>query len=192
MGTGSPILPAPTVPPKLSPGALTHTVSGQEQGKRNPKRCSSSLFSTEYIWKLPSSFSESSVQQEKKANLVTWPLPTPTHSSVHLSDCSSNIHWQTSLVVQWLRISLLMQGTRVQSLAQEDSTCLGATKPMCRNYSACMLQLRKPIALELVLCNKKSYYKEKPRYHNQKVATTWHSWRKPGHSNKNPMQPKIK
>ena len=29
-----------------------------------------------------------------------------------------------------------MQGTRVQSLVQEDPTCQGAAKPMCRNYWA--------------------------------------------------------
>ena len=39
----------------------------------------------------------------------------------------------TSLLVQWLRI-LPIQGTRVQSLVWEDSTCLGATGPMCHNY----------------------------------------------------------
>ena len=36
---------------------------------------------------------------------------------------------RASLVVQWLRIHLPMQGTQVQSLAQEDPTCHGATKP---------------------------------------------------------------
>ena len=39
-----------------------------------------------------------------------------------------------SLVVQWLRICLPMQGTWVQSLVQEDPTGLGATKTMCHNY----------------------------------------------------------
>ena len=39
-----------------------------------------------------------------------------------------------SLVAQWLRICLLMQGTRVQSLVQEDPTCHGATKPVHHNY----------------------------------------------------------
>ena len=38
-----------------------------------------------------------------------------------------------SLVVQWLRINLPMQETLVQSLAQEDSTCHVATKPVCHN-----------------------------------------------------------
>ena len=36
----------------------------------------------------------------------------------------------TSLMVQWLRIHLLMQGTQIQSLVWEDSTCQGATKPV--------------------------------------------------------------
>ncbi|KAJ8776418.1 hypothetical protein J1605_015533 [Eschrichtius robustus] len=40
---------------------------------------------------------------------------------------------QTSLVVQWLRIRLPMQGTRVRSLVREDPTCRGATKPVCHN-----------------------------------------------------------
>ena len=46
----------------------------------------------------------------------------------------------TSLVAQWLRISLPMQGTRVQALAQEDPTCHGAAKPVHHNYGACALE----------------------------------------------------
>ena len=45
-----------------------------------------------------------------------------------------------SLVIQWLRICLGMQGTRVQSLVQEDRTCCGATKPVCHNYWALGLE----------------------------------------------------
>ena len=40
----------------------------------------------------------------------------------------------TSLVIQWLRICLPMQGTWVPSLIQEDPTCHGASKPMNQNY----------------------------------------------------------
>ena len=40
----------------------------------------------------------------------------------------------TSLVVQWIRIRLPMQETRVQSLVWEDSTFLGATKSRCHSY----------------------------------------------------------
>ena len=44
------------------------------------------------------------------------------------------IHVAISLVVQWLRIRLPMQGTRVRALAQEDPTCRRATKPVRHNY----------------------------------------------------------
>ena len=47
---------------------------------------------------------------------------------------------RTSLVEQWLRTCLPMQGIWVQSLVQEDPTCCGATKPMCHNYWACALE----------------------------------------------------
>ena len=46
----------------------------------------------------------------------------------------------TSLVAQWLRICLPMQGTRVWALVREDPTCRGATKPVCHNYWACALE----------------------------------------------------
>ena len=39
-----------------------------------------------------------------------------------------------SLVAQWLRIRLPMQGTRVRALVREDPTCRGATKPVRHNY----------------------------------------------------------
>ena len=41
---------------------------------------------------------------------------------------------RTSLVAQWLRIRLPMQGTRVRALVREDPTCRGATKPVHHNY----------------------------------------------------------
>ena len=39
-----------------------------------------------------------------------------------------------SLVVQWLRICLPMQGTWVRALVWEDPTCHGATRPVSYNY----------------------------------------------------------
>ena len=39
-----------------------------------------------------------------------------------------------SLVAQWLRICLPMQGTRVRALVWEDPTCCGATRPVSHNY----------------------------------------------------------
>ena len=41
-------------------------------------------------------------------------------------------HW-ASLVAQWLRICLLMQGTRVRALVWEDPTCHGAAGPVSHN-----------------------------------------------------------
>ena len=38
-----------------------------------------------------------------------------------------------SLVAQWLRICLPMQGTQVRALVWEDPTCRGATKPVSHN-----------------------------------------------------------
>ena len=39
-----------------------------------------------------------------------------------------------SLVVQWLRIHLPLQRTRVRALVQKDPTCRGETKPVHHNY----------------------------------------------------------
>ena len=50
---------------------------------------------------------------------------------------SIKLDGRASLVVQWLRICLLMQGTRVRALVWEDSTCQGATGPVNHNYWAC-------------------------------------------------------
>ena len=45
-----------------------------------------------------------------------------------------------SLVAQWLRVRLPVQGTRVQALVREDPTCHRVTKPVCHNYRACSLE----------------------------------------------------
>ena len=41
---------------------------------------------------------------------------------------------EASLVAQWLRVCLPMQGTRVRALVWEDPTCRGATRPVSHNY----------------------------------------------------------
>ena len=58
-----------------------------------------------------------------------------------LQTISSCFYWlknitgaRVSLVAQWLRIRLPMQGTQVRSLVREDPTCRGATKPVRHNY----------------------------------------------------------
>ena len=62
-------------------------------------------------------------------------LMTPLSSKNFLKYPSYKIETRgTSLAVQWLRIHLLMQGTRVRSLIREDSTGHRATESMCHNY----------------------------------------------------------
>ena len=45
-----------------------------------------------------------------------------------------NTTFRASLVAQWLRIRLPMQGTRVRALVREDPTRHGATKPASHNF----------------------------------------------------------
>ena len=59
-------------------------------------------------------------------------LSTPNYQKIAIK--IKNLPWGTSLVAQWLRIHLPMQGTRVRSLIQEDPTCHGAAKPVRHNY----------------------------------------------------------
>ena len=59
---------------------------------------------------------------------------TKLQKSKHYGIGTKNRPMGTSQVCQWLRICLPMQGTWVQSLIWEDSTCHGATEPACRNY----------------------------------------------------------
>ena len=47
------------------------------------------------------------------------------------------INFRASLVAQWLRICLLMQGTRVRALVWEDPTCHRAAGPVSHNCWAC-------------------------------------------------------
>ena len=84
-----------------------------------------------------------------------------------------------SLVAQWLRICLPVQGTRVRALVREHPTCRGATEPVCHDYWACALepashnywahesQLLKPVRLEPVLRHKRSHWDEKPAHRNE-------------------------
>ena len=78
------------------------------------------------------------------------------------------INWNwISLVVQWLSICVLMQGTRVPSLLQEDPMCCRTTKPVRHNGWVCALEPRSRCcwslpALEPVLCSKRSLCSEKP------------------------------
>ena len=65
------------------------------------------------------------------------PLSPVKQQTSELNDCvffKKRNSFRTSLVAQWLRICLPMQGTRVRALVWEDPTCHVATKLMRHNY----------------------------------------------------------
>ena len=95
---------------------------------------------------------------------------------------AGNWTW-TSLVVQWIRICLPMQGTWVWSLVWEDSTCHRITKPVHHNYWASVLQPLKPAYLGPVLHNKRSHCHEE-----QRVAPDSCNERKLAQSSEDPEQ----
>ena len=110
---------------------------------------------------------------------------------------------RASLVAQWLRIRLPMQGTWVRALVREDPTCRGATKPVRHNYWACTLepasrnywahvpQLLKPAHLEPVLCNKRSHCNEKPMHRNEEQPPLTSIRESPGAAMKTQHSQKI-
>ena len=60
-----------------------------------------------------------------------------------LGELEKKTTWRrASLVAQWWRTFLPVQETRVRFLIWEDRTCHGVTKPVCPNYSACVLEPR--------------------------------------------------
>ena len=57
-----------------------------------------------------------------------------SHTGVWANLCTKVVLSGASLVAQWLRVRLPMQGTRVRALVWEDPTCRGATRPVSHNY----------------------------------------------------------
>ena len=76
------------------------------------------IFRCKYMWTLEITF-----QGELEA--AAWP---------RLDETLIKRKAGASLVAQWLRICLPMQGTRVRALVCEDPTCRGATRPVSHNY----------------------------------------------------------
>ena len=69
--------------------------------------------------------------------MTKWDLHTGMQVGLtpeNQEDSNARLQEETSLVVQWLRICLPIQGTRVRALVREDPTCHRATKPVHHNY----------------------------------------------------------
>ena len=133
---------------------------GQENSLEKGIATHSSILAWRIMWTEEPGGLQSMGTQRVESDWVT-----NSFSLLHLSKwlSSKSLQIRTSLVVQWIRACLPMQGTLVESLVQEDSTCRGATKPMCHIYWAPMLQLLKPMHLEPPLY-KRSHGNEKPMY----------------------------
>ena len=79
-----------------------------------------------------------------KCILKKWIKETLTKIQIHKSCLKKSTFLYiknnclgASLVAQWLRICLPMQGTRVRALVWEDPTCRGTAGPVSQNYWAC-------------------------------------------------------
>ena len=83
-------------------------------------------------------FSQTQAHRVSDAIQPSHPLSPPSPPALNLSQhlVSHNLNYlmEISLVVQWLRIHLPVQGTWVPSLVWEDPTCCEATKPVHHNY----------------------------------------------------------
>ena len=97
--------------------------------------------------------------------------------------CFQNPFFWTSLVVQWFRICLPVQGTWVQSLVWEDPTCCRATKSVNPNYWAWTLE---PCSTTREVTPRRSCTLW------WRVALARSNWRKPSHSNEDSAQPEEK
>ena len=83
-------------------------------------------------------FKDESSRVSRTHNRSRWPkfrTAQANHRRVSpLASLYLKMVHRASLVAQWLRICLLVQGTRVRALVREDPTCRGATKPVRHNY----------------------------------------------------------
>ena len=85
-----------------------------------------------------------------------------------------------------------MQGTPAQSLVQEDSTGLEATRPAgCLQWAYWSGQV-KPECLERLLCNNRSHRSEKPARRNSRAVSARCKYSQATQSKGHPAQPEKK
>ena len=72
--------------------------------------------------------------QQKQYYWTVLPTGFKNSPTIFGETLAKDLKDRASLVAQWLRICLPMQGTRVRALVWEDPTCRGANRPMSHNY----------------------------------------------------------
>ena len=162
-------------------------------------------------WKIP--WTEAPGRLQSMWSQSQTPLSTHaqhTYGKTHISQVYTldshklNIHMYsthrkkkgTSLVVQWLRICLPIQGTQVQFLIQEDPAHHGATKHVHPNYWARTLEHASHNYMKPTCPRASTPQPEKPPKW-EVHAPQWRidpahcNKRKPRSSNEDPVRPKI-
>ena len=69
-------------------------------------------------------------EAHRSPNKINLKQSSPRHIVIKLSKTKDG----ASLVAQWLRICLPVQGARVRALVWEDPTCRGAAGPVSHGY----------------------------------------------------------
>ena len=124
--------------------------------KKYLKNCGHELNPSGRIWR---SLGEDELRAERQVSSQGWALETPAGAAIEMEE-------QDFPGGTVDRNPPANAGDRDSILVQEDSTCLGATKPLPHNYWARLLQLLKSKRLEPMFCNKRSLRNEKPIHHN--------------------------
>lgn len=124
-------------------------------------------------------------QYDPSALRWNYSLRLPIHQPAFIHSFISEIITGASLVAQWERIHLPMQAIRVRSLAGEDPSCLRATKSVCHNYWAWVLE-------PSFSTGENTAVRSLCMHHDWSVDPTRSNQRKPKRSNEDPAQPKLK
>ena len=85
------------------------------------------------VWSLCSATREAAIVRDRKSTRLNSSHTVISYAVFCLKKKSKISEKRASLVAQWLRICLLMQGTRVRALVWEDPTCHGAAGPVSHN-----------------------------------------------------------
>ena len=147
----SSLAPAPRstasfLPSTVPPSGHSVPVTGPCAGHTHPSLTAPSAFCA-----IPCQPGRGHCSPQLPLPLQTAPVSVPDSTSVQhriwallaalatsldpeLPEVKSGVIIGASLVAQWLRICLPMQGTRVRALVWEDPTCHGATGPVSHNY----------------------------------------------------------